>query len=60
MSADVASNHLTVAAGLAEDTPEHRALESEVGFGYRQVLGKLIYAYVVCRLDIAFSVTLLS
>jgi hypothetical protein len=60
MSADVASNLLTIAAGPAEDTPEHRTLESEVGFGYRQVLGELIYAYVVCRLDIAFSVTLLS
>jgi hypothetical protein len=46
--------------GPSEGTQEHRELESDVGFGYRQVLGELVYAYVVCRLDIAFAVTLLS
>ena len=46
--------------GPSEDTQEHRDLETEAGFGYRQVLGELVYAYVVCRLDIAFAVTLLS
>jgi hypothetical protein len=29
-------------------------------FSYRQVLGELIYAYVVCRLDIGYAITFLS
>jgi hypothetical protein len=44
----------------AEDSAEHRALEKEMGFGYRQVLGELTYAYVVGRVDISYSVTLLA
>jgi hypothetical protein len=51
---------LQVSAGPAEGTLEHRELEAGVGFGYRQVLGELVYAYVVCRLDIGFAITLLS
>ena len=46
--------------GPLENTQAHRDLETEAGFGYRQVLGELVYAYVVCRLDIAFAITLLS
>jgi hypothetical protein len=47
-------------SGPSEDTPEHTELQTEVGFSYRQVLGELIYAYVVCRIDIGYSVTFLS
>jgi hypothetical protein len=43
-----------------EDTSEHQVIEQDVGFGYRQVLGELIYAYVVVRVDIGFAVALLS
>jgi hypothetical protein len=60
MSPDAATNLMKVAAGPVEGTPEHRELEVDVGFGYRQVLGELVYAYVVCRLDIAYAITLLS
>jgi hypothetical protein len=43
-----------------EGTPEHKSLEVAAGFAYRQVLGELIYAYVVCRVDIGFAVTFLA
>ena len=46
--------------GPAEGTKEHRELEKDVGFSYRQVLGECIYAYVVCRLDIGYAVTMLA
>jgi hypothetical protein len=59
MSVDSASNLLDK-VGPLEATPEHSDLEQEIGFSYRQVLGEVVYAYVVCRLDIAFAVTLLS
>ena len=51
---------LTSLQGPVEGTREHAALEKEIGFSYRQVLGEVIYAYVVCRLDIGFAATLLS
>jgi hypothetical protein len=50
---------MQVPAGPAEGTLEHRELEAGVGFGYCQVLGELVYAYVVCELDIGFAITLL-
>ena len=43
-----------------EDTPEHDTLKKEIGFSYRQVLGELLYAYVVIHIDIGFAVALLS
>jgi hypothetical protein len=46
--------------GPAENTPAHAALEKEMGFGYRTLLGELTYAYVTCRLDIAFAVSFLA
>ena len=51
---------LSTLEGALEGTQEHRALESEVGYGYCQVLGKIIYAYVVCRLDIGYAAMFLS
>ena len=48
------------ATGAPEGTSEHRALEAKVGYPYRQVLGELIYAYVVCRLDIGYAIALLA
>lgn len=35
-------------------------LEHKKGFGYRILLGELIFACVVCRLDIAYSLSLLA
>jgi hypothetical protein len=59
LSSDNASS-LQQLQGPMEGTPEHAALELAAGFAYRQVLGELIYAYVVCRLDIGFAVTFLA
>ena len=46
--------------GPAEDTKEHRELRDKMGFSYRQLLGELMYAYVVARPDIGFAVCLLA
>jgi hypothetical protein len=59
MSYDKAAQLLTL-EGPKEGTKEHADLESQVGFSYRQVLGELMYAFIVCRLDIGYAVTLLS
>jgi hypothetical protein len=39
---------------------ERHALEKEVGFGYRQAVGEIIYAMVTCRPDISFAIIKLS
>ena len=31
-----------------------------MGFSYRQLMGELVYAYVICRVDLGFAVTFLS
>jgi hypothetical protein len=59
MSADV-SKKLCTLSGPAEGTHEHAALAKKTGFSYCQVLGELIYACVVCRLDIGCAITFLS
>jgi hypothetical protein len=43
-----------------EGTQEHCALESAAGYSYHQVLGEIIYVYVVCHLDIGYAAMLLS
>ena len=57
---DASNALMQLAPGPAEDTLEHGALTHKVGFSYQQVLGELIYAYVVVRIDIGFAVALLS
>jgi ribosomal protein L30/L7E len=59
LSSDTA-NSLQLLQGPDEGTKEHTALEILVGFPYRQVLGELMYVYVVCRLDIGFAVMFLA
>jgi deoxyuridine 5'-triphosphate nucleotidohydrolase len=39
---------------------EIKQMESNMGFGYRQAIGELIYAMVTCRPDISYSVIKLS
>ena len=39
---------------LTED--ELKKYEKQMGFGYRQAIGELIYAIVTCRPDISFPV----
>jgi hypothetical protein len=51
---------LSTQIGPKEGTPEFAKVEKAAGFGYRQVLGELIYAYVTCRLNIGYAVTFLA
>ena len=54
-------NHLqNLLPGPAEGTAEHKALHNECKFSYHQILGELIYTYIVARVDIGYAVTLLS
>ena len=46
--------------GPEEGTAEHKALEREAGFSFRQVLGELMYAYVIARCDIGYAVTFMA
>jgi hypothetical protein len=46
--------------GPLEGTPEYQTVAAAAGFSYRQILGELIYAYVVGRLDIGYAVTFLA
>jgi len=59
MTADT-STTLQGLHGPADGTAEHKQLEATMKFNFRQVLGELIYAYVVARVDIGHAVTLLS
>ena len=51
---------LMVLDGPHEKSPEGKALAHDIGFSYRNVLGELIYAYVIARLDIGYAVCLLA
>ena len=46
--------------GPIAGTPAAIQLQEEMGFGYRNLLGALIFACVICRLDIGYSMSLLS
>jgi hypothetical protein len=54
------AEELSTSVGPAEGSAEHRTLEKEIGFSYRQVLGELTQAYVVGRVDISYAVALLA
>lgn len=54
------SKSLCPLEGPMEGTDEHKDLESKVGFGCRQVLGEIICACVVCRVDVGYAATFLS
>ena len=49
-----------VEPGPKEGSPEHAALARDVGYGYRNLLGEVLYSFVLCRLDISFAVTTLA
>ena len=46
--------------GPPEGTLEHVALSKQMGFGYQSLLGELLYAYVICRPDIGYSLVTLA
>ena len=54
------ANRLMTLEGPSEKTVEANMLAKENGFSYRNLLGELIYAYVICRLDIGYAVCFLA
>ena len=46
--------------GPLEGTAEHQALEDKKGFSYRTLQEEMMYAYVSCRPDIGYPITLMS
>ena len=55
-----AAHRLVKLEGPLEKTPEAKSLAKLQGFSYRNVLGELIYAYVIARLDIGYAICLLA
>ena len=53
-------NDLMLLEGPPEKSVEAKQLAKDNGFSYRNVLGELIYAYVIARLDIGFAVCFLA
>jgi len=47
-------------SGPAENTKEHAALEEEMKFSYRGLLGELLYAFIVTHVSIGNAIQLLS
>ena len=46
--------------GPDEKSPELAVLVKKHGFSYRNLLGELVYAFVICRLDIGFAICFLA
>ena len=46
--------------GPKEGTREHELLQQKQKFSYRTLLGEMMFAYVSCRPDIGYAITLLS
>jgi len=53
-------NKLQQLKGSTEGTTQHKQIEKDMGFSYCQVLGELIYAYIVCCIDIGYAVVFFS
>lgn len=51
-------SELYASVGPPENTPEHQTLVDEFEFSYCTLLGELLYAYVTCRPDIGYVITL--
>jgi len=47
-------------SGPPERSTDAKALAAKHGFGYRNLLGELVYPFVLCRVDISFAVCFLS
>ena len=54
------ANALMTVEGPEEKTPEAMEIAKKAGFSCRNVLGELIYAFVICRLDIGHAVCFLA
>jgi hypothetical protein len=55
-----AVKELETSQGPPVDSPEGKALAIAQGFNYRAIVGEIVYAYILCRPDFGFAVTLLS
>ena len=55
-----AANRLMTLEGPPEKSIEAQEIARRQGFSYRNILGELIYAYVICRLDIGYAVCFLA
>ena len=60
LRSDVLNQLAKEAPGPKEGTKEHRELQEKRGFSYRTLLGEMMFAYVSCRLDIGYAITLMS
>ncbi len=54
------SNQLRQLRGRLKHTPKFSELQKQISFLYRQVLGKLIFAYVIARIDIGYALVSLA
>ena len=57
---ETALNNVFKEKGPLEGTTEHKKLQESAGFSYRTLIGELLYAYNVCRLDIGFAISTMS
>jgi Reverse transcriptase (RNA-dependent DNA polymerase) len=57
---DTMVNEMQNATGHLEGTAEHKALEKDMQFNYRNVVGELVWVFIVARIDLAFSAALLT
>ena len=55
-----ALNQIQAHEGPKEGTFEHLELQRKHGFAYRTLLGEMMFAYVSCRPDIGYAITLMS
>ena len=60
LSETLAKEIAAAGKGPPSRSPEGVLIQNEMGFSYRALLGALIFACVVVRLDIAYSLSLLS
>jgi hypothetical protein len=51
---------IDIDTGPPEHSPKALFIQTQLGFKNRQLLGELIYAYVICRLDIGYVLTKLA
>ena len=60
LRSDVLNQLAKEAPGPKEGTMAHRELQEKRGFSYRTLLGEMMFAYVSCRPDIGYAITLMS
>jgi len=54
------TDKLMTLEGPDKKSPQATLLVQKHGFSYRNLLGELVYAYVICRLDIGYAICFLA